>query len=178
MVSSDRVEVLQRALARAQEGGAPATLVVDESPERAIQDADVIVTLQWPAYGAPPTFALAGMAAGKPVVVLETVFTADWPALNPQTWQPRGLPSDAPVAVSVDVRDEEHSLAVAIRRLSTDPALRARLGGAAYAWWRAHATVRDAADAWDRILREAATLAPPARPPDWPAHLTADEDPS
>lgn len=174
MVSTDRVEMLRRAVARAREGGAPATLLVNESPERVIQDADVIVTLPWPAYGAPPTPALAAMAAEKPVVVLETPFTADWPALNPQTWQPRGLPSDAPVAVSIDVRDEEHSLAVAIRRLSTDPALRTRLGGAAHTWWRAHATVRGAADAWDRILREAATLLPPARPADWPAHLTAD----
>jgi hypothetical protein len=174
MVSTDRVEILRRALARAQEGGAPATLLIDTSPERVIHDADVIVTLPWPAHGTPLTLALAAMAAGKPLVVLETPCTADWPALNPQTWRPRGLPSDAPAAVSVDVRDEEHSLAVAIRRLSLDPALRARLGGAAHAWWRAHATVRGAADAWDRILREAATLALPARPADWPAHLTAD----
>lgn len=174
LISSDRVDVARRALARAQEGGAPATLMIDVSAERVLQAADVIVALQWPSSREGHVLALTAMAAGKPVVVLETVSTADWPALDPQTWRPRGSAAVAPIAVSIDLRDEEHSLAVAIRRLSTDATLRTQLGSAAHAWWREHATLGHAREEWNRILTEAVALDPPRRPADWPAHLNAD----
>jgi hypothetical protein len=74
------------------------------------------------------------MAARKPLIVLETTSTADWPALDPQTWQPRGFGTDAPIVVSLDPRDEEHSLVLAIQRLSKDAALRVRLASAAHEW--------------------------------------------
>jgi len=171
--STGRVDVARRALARALDEGAAATLLVD-GPERVLHDADVVVALTWPSVGEPQTLALAAMAAGKPVIAGETGLTADWPALNPQTWQPRPFTPGTPIAVSIDLRDEEHSLAVAMRRLSLDHALRARLGDAARTWWRTHATARVAADAWERILREAVPVDRPPRPADWPAHLHAD----
>ncbi|MBI2827773.1 MAG: hypothetical protein HYX77_00700 [Acidobacteria bacterium] len=173
VLSTDRVEMVRRAVAEARETGA-AALADDSSPERVLREADVIVSLPWPWFGEAQTPALAAMAAGKPVIVLETAATADWPALDPQTWRPRGLIPETPIAVSIDPRDEEHSLALAIRRLTTDATLRARLGNAAHAWWRAHATPRHAADDWGRLLAEAAPLDPPARPSDWPVHLSAD----
>jgi hypothetical protein len=114
------------------------------------------------------------MAAGKAVVVFETEHTAGWPALDPQTWQPRGWTDETPVVVSIDPRDEEHSLALALRRLSIDAPLRHQLGTAARAWWQRHATLDHALHAWRSILAEAATLTPPPRPPNWPRHLIAD----
>lgn len=173
VLSTDRVEVVRRAVTRAHEGGAVATLIVDAVPERVLQ-ADVIVTLRWPHFDGPQTLALTALAAGKPVVVLETETSADWPALDPQTWHPRGFSPDAPIAVSIDLRDEEHSLVATIKRFAADRTLRAKLGEAAYRWWRTHATVSHAADAWRQVLSEAATIDPPARPADWPAHLNAD----
>ena len=173
-LSNDRIEVIHRALARARNEGAAADLLADPSAERTLQHCDVVVALRWPSFGEPQTPALAGMAAGKPVVVLDTDHTADWPALDPQTWRPRGLVSETPIAVSIDLRDEEHSLMLSIRRLSSDAALRTQLGSAAHDWWRTHATVAHATDAWGRILSEAASLDPPAHPAGWPAHLTAD----
>ena len=169
-----RLGIVERALQRARDGGAAAALMTDASPAHVLQHADVILALRWPTSGEPLTPAIAGMAAGKPVVVYEIETTADWPALNPQTWQPRGLSGDAPIVVSVDLRDEEHSLMLAIRGLATDQTMREQLGGAARTWWRAHGTVAHAADAWQPILLEAISLVPPARPADWPAHLTAD----
>lgn len=151
----DRIDVIRRALARARQAGAAAELMDDASPERILREADVIVSLPWPWFGEAQTPALAAMAAGKPVVVLETPATADWPALDPQTWRPRGSGADAPIAVSIDPRDEEHSLVLAIRRLTTDAALRARLATAGHDWWRTHATPRHAAEDWGRILAEA-----------------------
>lgn len=151
----ERLDVIRRALARARQAGAAAELMDGPSPERILQEADVIVSLPWPWFGEAQTPALAAMAAAKPVIVLETPATADWPALDPQTWRPRGPVADAPIAVSIDPRDEEHSLVLAIRRLTTDAALRARLATAGHDWWRTHATPRHAADDWEQILAEA-----------------------
>jgi hypothetical protein len=76
--------------------------------------------------------------------------------------------------VTIDPRDEEHSLVLAIRRLSSDAPLRARLGKAAHAWWKTHATPAHAAAAWNQILEEAVRLAPPPRPDDWPKAFAQD----
>lgn len=81
---------------------------------------------------------------------------------------------DPPVAVTVDPRDEEHSLMLAIRKLSADAMLRDQLGRAAREWWEAHATPAQAASAWTTILREATSLAPPPRPDDWPTQFLLD----
>ena len=174
VLDDGRLEVVERAVQRARDGGAAAELMADASPTRVLQEADVILALRWPTFGEPLTTAIAGMAAGKPVVVYEIETTADWPAFDPQTWQPRGTSGGAPIVVSIDPRDEEHSLMLAIRTLAADRELRAQIGRAAHDWWRANATIAHAADAWRTLLIEAASLAPPARPADWPAHLTAD----
>ena len=131
-----RADVLHRALARARTAGAAAEAAGDGTLDGALRDADVIVSLSWPARAEARADALAAMAARKPVIVLETSHTADWPALDPQTWGPRGLSRDAPIMVSLDPRDEEHSLVLAIHRLSNDANLRARLVAAADRWRR------------------------------------------
>lgn len=154
LISAGRTDVLWRARDRAGLGDETVVLMTDRSPEQVLREADVIVSLQWPWSGEPATEALTAMAAGKPVVVLETAGTADWPALDPQTWQPRGPGVEAPIVVSVDPLDEEHSLGLALARLSADAALRTRLGTAAGLWWRTHATPAHAAADWTRILSE------------------------
>jgi hypothetical protein len=174
VLADDRVEVARRTLVRAQGLGTSATLVVDASPEHLLRDAHVVLALSWPPGGEAHQLARAALAAGLPVAALETILTADWPALDPQTWRPRGLSTDRPVAVTIDPRDEEHSLALAMRRLSADAALRSALGEAAYAWSHTHEGGTVAVDAWQRLLRDAAQLDPPPRPAQWPAHLLAD----
>jgi hypothetical protein len=159
VIEGRRMEVIERAASRARDAGARFRLITGP-PDSVIRDADVILALDWPPPAGPPVTALAAMAAAKPVVVIETLVTAAWPALDPQTWLPRGYtPSHLrtlapwqPIAVSVDPRDEEHSLMLALRRLSADAALRAALGTAARAWWSEHATIAHAVGAWRRIL--------------------------
>ena len=130
---------------------------------------EVVVALEWPVTGEALTIALAGMAAGKAVVVFETEDTADWPALNPQTWRPRDFRGSSPIIVSIDPRDERHSLTLAMQRLSTDAALRGQLGAAAREWWNTHATVDHAVQAWEAIIAEARTLPPPLHSAEWVA---------
>ena len=163
------------ALLRARHAGAAPIALVDGD----VQGADVVIDMQWPTFGRPLTAALSGFAAGRAVIVAETAGTARWPSLDPQTWQPRALSigtgdTKAPIAISVDPRDEEHSLMLALVRLANDAALRSELGSAARAWWAQHATIAHAVAAWRALLDEAIARPAPARPPGWPPHLDAD----
>jgi hypothetical protein len=175
VLDSSRLAVVERAVHRAREAGAVVELMTGESTGHVLAACDVVIALTWPAADAPLTAALAGMAAGKATVTYDLETTTDWASLDPQTWRPRGsATADEPLAVTIDPRDEEHSLMLAIRRLASDAPLRAQLGRAGHAWWQAHATPAHAAAAWNQILEEAASLAPPAKPGDWPAHLNDD----
>jgi hypothetical protein len=171
-VDSARNSLIQRAVTRARDAGASLELI-SGSADAVLAKANVIIAVAWPPAD-ELILALAGMAARRPVIVMETESTAGWPALDPQTWQPRGWSGQPPVVVSLDPRDEEHSLSLALRRLAADPALRDAVGAAGYEWWRQHATVDHAVRAWRSILAEAAQVPPPALPSNWPPHLTAD----
>jgi len=159
--------LIERAFERARSAGATFDIVPPEPGPSALERSDVVIAPAWPPLHSPLTSLLAAMAAGKAVITTETDATAEWPAIDPQTWRPRDLAvSDAPIAVTVDPRDEEHSLMLAIRKLSADAALRDQLGRAARAWCEAHATAAQAASAWMAILQEAMSLAPPLRADD------------
>ena len=169
--SSQRA-LVERAVARARKAGASVESISGPADE-VLARADIVVAVAWPPAD-ELTVALAGLAAARPVIVMETERTAGWPALDPQTWQPRGWTGQSPVVVSLDPRDEEHSLVVALHRLATEPALRNAIGAAGHAWWRNHATLVHAAHAWRSILEDAVHMPPPVLPANWPAHLTAD----
>jgi hypothetical protein len=171
-LDASQSSIVKRAVARARAAGAQLELITGP-PDVILDTADVVIAMSWPPAD-ELTMALAGMAASRAVVVLETESTAGWPALDPQTWQPRGWTGKRPIVVSVDPRDEEHSLSLALRRLARDAALRSALGSAAYEWWQQHATLDHAMVAWRSILEEAVSATPPARPANWPQHLSAD----
>jgi hypothetical protein len=167
--------LIDRAFERARSAGATFDVLAREPSSSVLERSDVVIAPAWPPFHSPVSPLLAAMAAGKAVITIETEATAEWPAIDPQTWRPRDLASgDAPVAVTVDPRDEEHSLMLAIRKLAADPMLRNQLGRAAREWWKAHATPAQAAPAWTAILQEATTLSPPPRPDDWPKQFVVD----
>jgi len=167
-------QTIVQAVRRAIQSGASVELMAETSPDAVLRDADVILWLPW-----PPSDdlipAIAAMSSGRPLVVFETESSAGWPTLDPQTWLTRGIDArERSIAIAIDPRDEEHSLALALRRLALDPSLAADLGRAAQAWWGEHATLSHAVTAWRTALQEAASLAPPGHSEDWPPHLTAD----
>ena len=153
-IDASRRAVIERAAERARNVGAAVRLC--DRPD----EADVIVALEWPPTSGPPLAALHAMAAGRAVIVLEVEVTAGWPALDPQTWLPRGFAADPPIAISLDPRDEEHSLMLALVRLAADPSLRGALGAAARTWWHIHATIDQAVARWEEVLNEALRLGP------------------
>jgi hypothetical protein len=147
-----RRAVVERAVQRARNAGVRVHLspVPDE--------ADVIIALEWPPTSGPPLAAVRAVASGRPAIVLEVEVTAGWPALDPQTGLPRGFSADPPIVISIDPRDEEHSLMLALARLAANPSLRTTLAAAARTWWHAHATFDQTVAVWEAILSEAATL--------------------
>jgi len=168
-------DVIDRAMQRARDAGASFEIVAPDSDANMLLACDVVIAPGWPPFHFASTAVLAGMAAGKTVVTMEMDATSEWPAMDPQTWQPRGIAvSEPPIAVTIDPRDEEHSLMLAIRRLSSDAALRGQLGSAGHTWWKGHATPAHAAAAWRQIIEEAVRLSPPPRPADWPKQFASD----
>ena len=77
-----------------------------------------------------------------------------------------GLPSQSsgpvvPVAISIDIVDEDRLLARALRRLITDAPLRATLGDAARAYFERHHTIPQMRDDYLRVIDAAAATPPP-----------------
>ena len=81
------------------------------------------------------------------------------------------------IAVSIDILDEDHSLAIAMRRLALDAGLRADLGAAARRHWAAGHTVEHMAADYERAIAAAAAapaVIPSDGPPPLPPHATSD----
>ena len=137
---------------------------------------DVVLSLRWPSARETSASWLRAIAAGRPTLVTDLAQQADLPMLDPRSWTvvhaQATLDGLEPVAVSIDILDEQHSLTVALKRLTTDPALRVRLGAAARAHWTAGHTVDRMALRYDEVLREAAALRDPAV--SLPAHMRPD----
>jgi glycosyltransferase involved in cell wall biosynthesis len=146
--------------------------VPDTEVPKYLAAADICVCLRWPTNRETSASWLRCLAAGKPTLVTELSHLIDVPMLDPQTWQPRRGSGGEPVAVSIDLLDEQHSIQVALERLASDGALRARLGAAARAWWHRHHRLETMADDYERVLTRAASLPPPERA--LPHHLQND----
>jgi hypothetical protein len=140
--------------------------------------ADICACLRWPTNRETSASWLRCLAAGKPTLVTELSHMIDVPTIDAQTWQPRfgafakASAAQGPVAISIDVLDEGHSIQLALERLARDAQLRTRLGAAARAWWEAHHRLETMADHYERVLTRAASL--PAPKVSLPEHLTED----
>ena len=142
----------------------------DADLRAAVAACDVALNLRWPSAREVSGPWLQCLAAGKPTVTIDLDHLADVPSLDPRTWQVQG--HGEPVRVAIDVLDEDHSLRLAMRRLATDPALRAALGRAGASYWkREHAPAVMISD-YERLLPRAAALPPPR--PVLPPHLEDD----
>ena len=151
----------------------------DEMPAH-IAAADVGVNLRWPPARTISADWLHWLAAGKPTIVTDLVHASDVPALDPRDWTVVGRPAarDAagnptdPVAVAIDILDEDHSLALAVARLAADYALRAELGRAARSLRAARFTLDRMAAGYRQAIGNACRATyDEARRAHLPAHL-------
>jgi len=141
----------------------------DEDFDLAVAAADICVNLRWPTAVEVSGPWLRALAAGRPTITLELVHQTHVPALDPRTWQPLNPESgDAPVTVAVDLLDEEHSLRLALDRLTNDTDLCAMLGRAGRAYWeREHSPARMVTD-YVRVVTKAALMPDPTPSPGLP----------
>lgn len=145
----------------------------DEAFDRLIASVNAVVALRWPSAGETSGPWLRALACARPTIVMELAQIAHLPTLDPRSMQPHAgcAPAD-PIALSIDILDEVHSLGLAMVRLGESAALRARLGGAARAWWEARHTPARMADDYETAF--GAALAAPLPDPRLPAHLRPD----
>ena len=80
----------------------------------------------------------------------------------------------APICVAIDILDEDHSLRLAMRRLATDPALRASLGAAGQRYWQQEHSPPAMLEDYERLLADAA--ARPAPHVTLPEHMVTNGD--
>jgi glycosyltransferase involved in cell wall biosynthesis len=151
-----------------------------------IDAADVCLCLRWPTSGETSAAWLRSLAGGRPTIVTDLAHTSDVPGYDPRSWtvpfakvsctDPLGWPvRDEGACVAVDLLDEEHSLRLAMHRLTVDRQLRERIGNAARHLWERRFTLEGMQRAYVDLI-EAAMQRPlhPAPRPDLPAHFRTD----
>jgi hypothetical protein len=143
----------------------------DTSDGTYLAAADACLCLRWPTALESSASWLQCLAAARPTVISDLAHLVDIPTLDP-----RGGPSHSsaePVALRIDLLDEEASLQLAMRALVDDARLRETLARAGHAYWSANHTVDVMAADYLRVIAEAANRPAPAVR-DLPPHFTAD----
>jgi glycosyltransferase involved in cell wall biosynthesis len=140
---------------------------------------DVSLNLRWPTAREMSGPWLRALAAGRPTITIDLEHMADVPALDPRTWRAMpgsGMrdPGSDPVTVAIDILDEDHSLRAAMRRLASDPALRATIGVAGRRYWEREHSMPHMLEDYERILAAGASRPPPRV--HQPAHLVTNGD--
>lgn len=140
--------------------------------------ADACCCLRWPTGRETSASWLRCLAAGKPTIISDLAHLTEVPAMDPRSMSALPVTSPAaedhdPIALVVELTDEVQMVRLAIRRLAESRQLRERLGGAARAYWRRHATIEIMAQDYEALL-ERTRRSQPNPHPLWPAHLVVD----
>jgi glycosyltransferase involved in cell wall biosynthesis len=148
--------------------------VGDDELAAYLDSADVCACLRWPTNRETSASWLRCLAAGRPTLISDLMHLGHVPTLDPRGWRLLDASGDTrpPIAVTIDMLDETHSLQLAVERLVVDPALRQRLGRAAYEWWQAHHQLDAMAEAYTALIADG--IAAPVPTPLLPRHLVDD----
>ena len=174
LVGSNSLPVLDDAIAQHHLAGRVHVTgyVADERVADYLSAADVSLALRWPTAGETSAAWIESLAAAKATIISSLPHTADVPAIDARTWRPTKRSTD-PIAVSIDVLEEDAGLLAAMSRLADDVALRGALAAAGHACWKAEHRVDLMAADYRRVIAQAAALPAPAVR-GLPSHLTND----
>ncbi len=135
--------------------------------------ADVVSCLRWPSARETSASWLRAISAGRATIVTDLAQQADVPTLDPRNWALLDARPDhavhRPIAVSIDVLDEDHSLTLALKRLTTDGALREQLGASAADYWRARHTLEHMVSDYETVMQR--TIGQSRAQSELPEHL-------
>jgi glycosyltransferase involved in cell wall biosynthesis len=144
--------------------------VAHEEIDAYLQAADAALCLRWPTAGETSASWLRCLAAGLPTIVSGLAHLSDLPLLDVHTgqWPRDGRP---PVALSIDLLEEERLLPLAMQMLASDRLVADRVGAAGHEHWAAHHTLEMMAADYRRAIERAASR-PAPEVHDLPAHFT------
>ena len=139
--------------------------VEDSELPNYINAADVCLCLRWPSSRETSASWLRCLAAGKPTIITDLIHTVDVTALDPRSWtinyatqeicsheENSTLQTPEPTCVSIDILDEDHSLKLAMERLTVDGKLRERLGNQARKFWQKTHTMERMVTDYRRVI--------------------------
>ena len=131
--------------------------VGDSELPKYLAAADVYLCLRWPSTGETSASMIRCLAMGKPIIATDLALNRDMPMLlTPWAWtlsHPWKNTGDAqPLGVAIDILDEDHSLEITLRRLSTDASLRRQLGLRARQYWESHHRLEMMAEDYHQLL--------------------------
>ena len=140
---------------------------------------DVSLNLRWPTAREVSGPWLRSLAAGRPTITIDLAHLVDVPSIDPRTWRMhhganRNRETIDPVTIAIDILDEDHSLRLAMRRLATDPTLRASLGAAGQRYWELEHSMPRMVEDYERVI--AAAAAAPTPQVELPPHLVTNGD--
>jgi glycosyltransferase involved in cell wall biosynthesis len=138
----------------------------DAAFEQTVAAVDVSINLRWPTAVETSGPWLQALAAGRPTIVTDLAHQTHVPTVDPRNWLPYDAKRGAPVAVGIDLLDEDHSLMLAMRRLAIDGDLRDKLGRTARGYWEREHSIERMVTEYDALLRRSIE-----RPPDAPSEL-------
>jgi glycosyltransferase involved in cell wall biosynthesis len=140
--------------------------VSDEELPAYLASADAALCLRWPTARETSASWIRCLAAGLPVVTTDLAHQGELPLLDPRSWTVihggTSMTTPVPIAIGIDVLDEDHSLALALRRLAADGQLREALGYAARDYWEGHHSLAHMAGDYLAAVDRASTLPAPA----------------
>jgi glycosyltransferase involved in cell wall biosynthesis len=133
---------------------------------------DACLNLRWPTALETSAAWVQCLAAGRPTVISDLAHLVDIPTLDPRSR--RVSPPDAePVAIAIDLLDEDESLVLAMRALAGDRDLRESLGRAGHAYWQTHHSIDVMVRDYEHLIERAAA-SPVPTVTDLPPHFTDD----
>ena len=144
----------------------------DEAIGGYLAASDACLCLRWPTALESSASWLQCLAAGLPTVISDLAHLVDIPTLEPRQRRAPQAPAE-PVAIRVDLLDEDESLRLAMSALADDPRLRGALGRAGHAYWKAHHTLEVMTADYERVIAQAAARPSPVVS-DLPPHFTDD----
>ena len=133
---------------------------------------DVCLCLRWPTAGETSASWLRALAAGRPTVASTLAHLAAVPTLHARSWRSSHRSRD-PIAVSIDLLEEDGELVAAMSRLAKDERLRHDLGRAGHAYWSREHALELMAEDYRRVMTDAVAR-PAPEVEGLPSHFTED----
>jgi glycosyltransferase involved in cell wall biosynthesis len=150
-----------------------AGFVPDEALPAHLALADICWCLRWPSNGETSASWIRCLAAGRPTLITALAQLQDVPVIDAEQMAAADLTTAAQaIGVALDPLDEPRHAPQALAALVNRPDLRGAMGAQARRYWESRHTLQQMADAYERLILEAASRPAPDIP--LPAHLLDD----